>query len=288
MKTSFSPAAPAPTRADGARSWRWLAPLNPPLSAWKGRRVWIVGASSGIGLATAQALLSQGAHLVVSARNQAALTDFADRHAASAAAAGGSVQPIALDVTDAGSVAAAARAVLAGGPPDLVLYCAGHYRAQRATALDLPDMLRHLQVNYAGALRVLDAVLPSMLVRGAGHVSLVSSVAGFRGLPQGLAYGPTKAALINLAETLYLDLRATGIGVSVVNPGFVETPLTRQNEFAMPALITPEQAAGEILRGWADGCFDIHFPKRFTRWLHLLRLLPYRLYFAAVGRFTGL
>ena len=112
MKTSFSPAAPAPTRADGARSWRWLAPLNPPLSAWKGRRVWIVGASSGIGLATAQALLSQGAHLVVSARNQAALTDFADRHAASAAAAGGSVQPIALDVTDAGCIAAAARAAV--------------------------------------------------------------------------------------------------------------------------------------------------------------------------------
>jgi len=288
MKASFSPANPAAARADGTRPRGWFSPLNPPVTIWKGRRVWIVGASSGIGRATAQALLEHGAHLVVSARSETALTDFAGLHGESAAAAGGSIQPVTLDVTDAASVAAAARTVLAQGPVDLLLYCAGHYRAQRATALDLPDMLQHLQVNYAGALRVLDAVLPSMLLHGGGHISLVSSVAGLRGLPQGLAYGPTKAALINLAETLYLDLRAAGIGVSLVNPGFVETPLTRQNNFTMPALITPDQAANEILRGWAAGRFDIHFPKRFTRWLYLLRLLPYRLYFAAVGRFTGL
>ena len=288
MKTPFSPGTPAATRTDGARPRRLFAPLNPPMTTWKGRRVWIVGASSGIGRATAQALLSQGAHLVLSARTESALKEFQALHGNEAVATGGSIQVVALDVTDGTGVGAAARAVVAGGPVDLVLYCAGHYRAQRATALDLPDMLQHLDVNYAGALRVLDAVLPSMLARGAGHISLVSSVAGFRGLPQGLAYGPTKAALINLAETLYLDLRAAGIGVSVVNPGFVETPLTRQNDFTMPALITPAQAAGEILRGWAAGRFDIHFPKRFTRWLHLLRLLPYRLYFAAVGRVTGL
>ena len=97
--------------------------------------------------------------------------------------------------------------MLANGPLDVMLYCAGHYSAQRATAFDLADMLRHEQVNYVGALHVLDAVLPHMLQRGSGHISLVSSVAGYRGLPQGLAYGPTKAALINLAETLYLDLR---------------------------------------------------------------------------------
>jgi NAD(P)-dependent dehydrogenase (short-subunit alcohol dehydrogenase family) len=149
-------------------------------------------------------------------------------------------------------------------------------------------MLRHEQVNYSGALRVLEAVLPHLLQRRAGHISLISSVAGFRGLPQGLAYGPTKAALINLAETLYLDLRPHGIGVSLINPGFVETPLTAQNPFTMPALITPPQAADEILQGWARGTFDIHFPKRFTHWLKLMRLLPYRLYFTAVRRLTGL
>jgi NAD(P)-dependent dehydrogenase (short-subunit alcohol dehydrogenase family) len=116
----------------------------------------------------------------------------------------------------------------------------------------------------------------------------VSSVAGFRGLPQSLAYGPTKAALINLAETLYIDLHDRGMGVSVINPGFVETPLTAQNRFAMPALITPAQAATEILAGWGRGEFEIHFPKRFTRWMHLLRLLPYGFYFRATRKFTGL
>ena len=129
--------------------------------------------------------------------------------------------------------------------------------------------------HYAGLVHGRVALQQALQRRG-GHISLISSVAGFRGLPQGLAYGPTKAALINLAETLYLDLRPEGIGVSVINPGFVETPLTEQNPFTMPALITPAQAAAEILRGWARGSFDIHFPKRFTLWLKLLRLLPYR------------
>jgi NAD(P)-dependent dehydrogenase (short-subunit alcohol dehydrogenase family) len=140
---------------------------------------------------------------------------------------------------------------------------------------------------------VLDTVLPAMLARAseglaAGHISLVSSVAGMRGLPKSLAYGPTKAALINLAETLYLDLRPSGIGVSVINPGFVETPLTAQNDFAMPALITPAQAAQAVLGGWARGDFEIHFPKRFTHWLKFLRLLPYRVYFPLVRKMTGL
>jgi short-subunit dehydrogenase len=127
-----------------------------------------------------------------------------------------------------------------------------------------------------------------MLARQHGHISLVSSVAGYRGLPQSLAYGPTKAALINLAETLYLDLQPQGVGVSVISPGFVDTPLTAQNDFHMPALITPEQAAQAIVQGWALGEFDIHFPKRFTLVMKLLRLLPYRLYFAVVRRMTGL
>ena len=131
-------------------------------------------------------------------------------------------------------------------------------------------------------------VMKRFLARGRGHISLISSVAGFRGLPQGLAYGPTKAALINLAETLYLDLQPQGLGVSVINPGFVETPLTAQNDFPMPALISPDQAALAIVQGWSRGDFEIHFPKRFTRWMKLLRLLPYRLYFAAVRSFTGL
>ncbi len=255
-------------------------PYNPPLRDWHGKTVWLVGASSGIGQATAHALHEAGAKVVVSARNGAALEAFVAAHPGA--------QALVLDASDAVAVKTAAQSLLAQGPLDLMMYCAGYYREQRATGFDLADMLRHQQVNYVGALYVLDAVLPAMLQRGSGHLSLVGSVAGYRGLPQSLAYGPTKAALINLAETLYLDLQASGVGVSLVNPGFVETPLTAGNQFSMPALISPAQAATEILAGWARGQFEIHFPKRFTLWMKTLRVLPYALYFPAIRKFTGL
>ena len=263
---------------------RWGAPLNQPIQNWQGRRVWLVGASSGIGLACAKALNAAGANVIVSAREVGALTEWAE----TCNKEGLPVELMALDVTDALQVKYVARQVATGGPLDFVLYCAGHYRAQRATEFDLKDMLRHQDVNYNGMLRVLDAVLPMFLQQGCGHISLVSSVAGWRGLPNGLAYGPTKAAMTHLAETLYMDLQDKGIGVSVINPGFVATPLTAQNNFQMPALILPEEAAKAMLAGWSEGLFDIHFPKRFTAWLKLLRLLPYRVYFALVRRFTGL
>lgn len=258
----------------------WLRPINTPMRDWHGQRVWLIGASTGIGEATARALHARGAQVIVSARSAAPLQTFMDQHPGA--------QALPLDVTDAAAVARAAADVVAAGKLDLVMYCAGHYREMRANAFDLAEVQKHWRVNFEGALYVLDALLPVMRRQGTGHISVVSSVAGFRGLPKSLAYGPTKAALINLAETLYLDLRREGVGVSVVNPGFVETPLTAQNDFHMPGLITPDQAAAAILQGWAAGHFEIDFPKRFTFWMRLLRLLPSRPYFAAVSRFTGL
>lgn len=258
--------------------------LNPPLRDWHGRRCWLIGASSGIGRATASALHGRGAQVIVSARSGDALQTFVAQHPGSVA--------LPLDAVDPDRVRTVAAEVLAGGAPDLVCYCAGYYRDMRATDFDLSEMLRHEQINYNGVLHVLAAVLPAMLTAAQagrpGHVSIISSVAGFRGLPKSLAYGPTKAALINLAEAMYLDLHDLGLGVSVINPGFVATPLTAGNDFTMPALISPEAAAQAILQGWARGQFDIHFPKRFTRVMKLLRLLPYRWYFPAVRRFTGL
>ena len=250
--------------------------LNPPMTDWSGKTVWMVGASTGIGRATASALHARGARVVVSARKVQALEDFVAQHPGSVA--------LALDTTDGDAITAATHSLLAQGPLDCVVYCAGHYQAMRADAIDLPDMMRHVDVNYLGALRVMDAVLPALIARGSGHFSLVGSVAGYRGLPNSLAYGPTKAAMINLAETLYLDLHAKGIGVSIINPGFVQTPLTAANEFDMPALLTPEQAAQAIIQGWAQGQFEIHFPKRFTLWLKLLRVLPNRLFFGLVRK----
>jgi NAD(P)-dependent dehydrogenase (short-subunit alcohol dehydrogenase family) len=219
--------------------------------------------------------------VIVSARNASALAAFEAAHPGSLG--------IALDATDREAMRAAAAQIVARcGRIDLALYCAGYYKPLRATAFDLDEMLRHEQVNYVGALYLLDAVLPVLLAQRAGHISLVSSVAGYRGLPNALAYGPTKAALINLAQALYLDVQPLGLGVSVINPGFVETPLTAQNEFKMPALITPEEAARLMLAGWAAGDFEIHFPKRFTRFLKLLGLLGDALYFKIIRRATGL
>ena len=254
--------------------------FNPLLTDWRGKTAWLVGASSGIGAATATALHAQGARVFVSARNAAALERFVAAHAGAVA--------LPLDATDAAAVRAAAQTVLQAGPLDLVLYCAAHHETLRAAQFNLTEMLKHQQINYVGVLHVLDALLPHFVQRQAGHISVVGSVAGYRGLPTSLAYGPTKAALINLAETLYLDLHPAGIGVSLVNPGFVETPLTAKNQFAMPALITPAQAAAEILAGWRRGEFEIDFPKRFTRWMKALRVLPYAAYFPAVRKFTGL
>jgi NAD(P)-dependent dehydrogenase (short-subunit alcohol dehydrogenase family) len=253
--------------------------LNPRMSDWRARRVWLVGASTGIGRALAASLHAQGAQVIVSARQAAALNAFVLEHPGA--------QALVLDATDAKAVRQAASMLFAQGALDCVVYCAGHYRAMSALQIDLADMLRHNQVNYVGALNLLDAVLPHLLAQPSGrrgHISLVGSVAGYRGLPKSLAYGPTKAALINLAEALYLDLRPQGVGVSLISPGFVDTPLTAQNQFKMPALISPQQAAQAILRGWAHGDFEIHFPKRFTLWLKALQLLPYSLFFAATRR----
>lgn len=254
--------------------------MNPPIRHWQGLRIWLVGASTGIGRAAASALHARGAQVIVSARQASALNDFVAQHPGA--------QALPLDSTDRAAVAVAAQGLLADGPLDMVVYCAGVYQPMRATDFQLDVMLQHDQVNYVGALYVLDALLPAMLARQQGHISLISSVAGFRGLPRSLAYGPTKAALTHLAETLYLDVHELGMGVSAIHPGFVQTPLTAQNQFHMPALMTPEDAAEAMIRGWERGRFEILFPRRFTTWLKLLRLLPYRLYFPLVRRATGL
>lgn len=255
--------------------------LNPKITNWQGRVVWLIGASTGIGRATGDLLHRLGARVVVSARDAQALERFVEAHPGSEA--------LPLDAGRPGQLKeAAALLVTRHARIDLAVYCAGTYRPMRATAFDLDVALQHQQVNYVGALYLLDAVLPHLLRQaaagGGGHLSLVSSVAGYRGLPQALAYGPTKAALINLAETLYTDLAPRGIGVSVVNPGFVKTPLTAQNEFEMPALITPEEAADAMRRGWQAGDFEIHFPKRFTRAMKALRVLPDAMFFALMRR----
>ena len=251
--------------------------LNRPLPDWRGQRVWLIGASSGIGEALAQRLIYLGARVAVTSRQAAALENL---HAAYVAPA---------DVTDAPALAAAHAAVVAAlGGLDVVFINAGTHQPVRAWELEADAAAKLVQVNLIGALNAVALVAPGFAERGSGRIALTASVAGYGGLPTGLVYGATKAALINLAETLYLDLAPKGVAVHLINPGFVKTPLTDKNDFKMPALIPANEAAHAILDGMAAGEFETHFPKRFTRVLKLLNLLPYRLYFPLIHRLTGL
>lgn len=255
--------------------------MNPRISDWRGKRVWVIGASSGIGKATAELLHGLGAAVAVSARRAGKL------------AHGGAGDPrtlaIALDVTDHASVKLAGEAIVqAWGGIDLVLVVAGGHNEMRADSFDLDAANALVDLNLRGVFNCIDVVLPQLLAQGAGGLGIVASVAGYGGLPKALVYGATKAALINLTESLYLDLRPRGIAVYQVNPGFVDTPLTARNDFPMPALMTTSDAALALVDGIERGQFHIHFPRRFTNVLRLARLLPYRLYFWLVHRVTGL
>ncbi len=255
-------------------------PSNVPIRDWRGKRVWVVGASAGIGAALARELARRGARLALSARDPGRLEAFA------AGIPGALALP--LDVTDPSAHAPAAEAILAAwGGLDVVVFNAGTYRPLRAWELTPGAARETIETNLLGVLDGLATVLPPMLAARSGAVVLVGSVAGYGGLPKALAYGASKAALINLAESLYLDLAPKGLSVFLVNPGFVATALTARNDFRMPALIQPDEAAREIVTGLGRGQFEIHFPKRFTRALKFLQCLPRRLYFHLVRKATG-
>ena len=255
--------------------------MNPRIDNWSGKRVWLIGASSGIGAACASQLLRLGARVALSARNAEAVQNAAGLDPQALAAP--------LDVTDHASVLRARdKIVAAWGGVDLVLVIAGGYNEMRADSFDLAQANALIDLNLRGVFNCLDAVLPLLLAQGAGGIGIVASVAGYGGLPKALVYGPTKAALINLTESLYLDLHPRGIAVYQINPGFVDTPLTKQNDFQMPALMSADAAAAAMIDGVKRGQFHIHFPKRFTNCLRLARLLPYRWYFWLIHKVTGL
>jgi short-subunit dehydrogenase len=144
-----------------------------------------------------------------------------------------------------------------------------------------------LDVNYLGVVNALAACLPAMKGRGHGQIAWMASVAGYRGLPKAAAYGPGKAALINLAESLKVDLERLGIILSVINPGFVRTPMTAGNDFPMPFLMEPEDAARRTIAGLKAGRFEIAYPRRFAALLKVGRVLPYWLYFWLIRTFIA-
>ena len=185
-----------------------------------------------------------------------------------------------LDVADGAAMSEAARSIAATlGPIDLAVLNAGVWEAMTSRNFSAAKAAHSMAVNYQGVVNGIEAVLPGMLERRAGHIALVASVAGWRGLPPTAAYGPTKAAVINLAEALRNDLAAHGITVSVICPGYVETPMTAKNKFPMPFIIPAADAAQRIIRGLEKRKFEIAFPRPLVAMMKLGRLLPYPLFF---------
>lgn len=239
---------------------------------WK--TAWVTGASTGIGADIARQLAAAGVRVAVSARSRDKLE-----------ALGANVLAVPLDVTDAAACRDAVALIEAKlGNIDLAVLGAGTYSPVTIEQLDPALFSRMMVTNYMGVVNCVSALAPGMIARGAGHLSWIASVAGYIGLPKAAAYGPTKAALINLAESLYPELKQKGVAVSVVNPGFVSTPLTAQNDFPMPFLMTAEDAARRTIEGLASGRFEVAYPWRFATILKAARLLPYRLFFKLISR----
>jgi NADP-dependent 3-hydroxy acid dehydrogenase YdfG len=239
----------------------------------KGKVVWLTGASSGIGEALVPALLAAGARLTISARRADALAAVAARHA------GATLHVLPLDVTDREAVHRAAAEIRTHwGAIDVALFNAGTHIPVHAQTWKADDFRALIDVNYMSLVYGIEAVLPDMLARQQGHIAGVASVAGYRALPTAAAYGASKAAAILMLDALRFDVERQGIAVSVINPGFVRTPLTDRNRFHMPGIIDAPRAADLIVRGLEHRAREIHFPALFSWTLKLLRVLPYPLY----------
>jgi short-subunit dehydrogenase len=239
--------------------------------------VWITGASSGIGAALALSYARDGHRVAATARNVAALQELAEREK--------NISVFPGDVTDAQAMAATVAKIEHDlGGIDLAILNAGIFLALTAARFDGQRAKTSMAVNYVGVVNCLEPVLRAMIARERGQIAFMSSVAGYRGLPTAAAYAPTKAALISLAESLHAELALKGIRLSVINPGFVATPLTDTGKIPMPGIISVDEASDAIRKGLERERFEIVFPTRVAITMKILRLLPYRLFFRLVGK----
>ncbi len=240
---------------------------------WNGKRYWLVGASEGLGRALAEVMSRAGAEVILSARSADRLRDLSQ-------SLPGRSQIVVCDVSDDDSVAQAAQEV---GEIDGVVYLAGVYWPQASTQWDPAQVTAMLDVNLTGCARVLGQVVPAMLARNAGHIVLTGSLSGFRGLPGAIGYGASKAGVMYLAEGMHAELRNTGVDVQLVNPGFIKTRLTDKNEFSMPFIMTPENAARAVFDHMQGDGFEKSFPFTFGLLFRASRLMPDWLYHRVFG-----
>ncbi len=241
------------------------------------KKIWITGASSGIGKAVAEKFAAEGWKVAVSARRKELLQDMAKDQ---------NISSFPLDVTDRSQINNVFQNILKEfGNIDVCLFSSGTYEPKDEQNID-PDKIKNvINVNFLGVIDCVKTVEEYFKNKKTGHISIVSSIAGYRGLPNSSGYGPSKAALTNFCESIYFDFKKFGVRVSVISPGFIKTPLTDKNEFPMPFLKTPEYAAEKIFDGLIkSSSFEIHFPKGLTLTLKFLRILPYRLYLFLVDK----
>ncbi len=246
----------------------------------RGSVAWITGGSSGIGAALAHELCRRGARVAITARRAERLADVAASAPGEAHALPGDVrEPAALE-----EVVAAVEANV--GPIDLAVLNAGIWTQVDVRKWDSAIIREHIETNFMGMVHGLDAVLPRMLARRSGTIVGVASVAGYRGYTRAEAYGPSKAAEINLLESLRVDLGPLGVDVQLVNPGFVRTPLTEANDFPMPFMIEAPDAARRIADAIEKGKAEAVFPLPYRVGMKLVRVAPVRLYTAVSRRFV--
>ncbi|WP_371157708.1 SDR family NAD(P)-dependent oxidoreductase [Jannaschia sp. 2305UL9-9] len=241
---------------------------------WTGKRYWIVGASDGLGAALARKISAAGAEVILSARSEDKLKILADDLSGRA-----SVVPV--DVSSRESVDKAAATV---GPVDGMVYLAGVYWPQKAQDWDADQVEAMCDVNFTGCARVVGSVIRDMVARDAGHIVLTGSLSGFRGLPGATGYGASKAGVMWLAEGMHADLRHTGVEVQVANPGFIKTRLTDKNDFDMPFLMEPEEAAQEMFELMNGGTFKKSFPMLFSWLFRGGQFLPDGLWYGLMAR----
>ena len=241
------------------------------------KKIWITGASSGIGKAVAEKFAKEGWKVAVSARRKELLNELAGNQ---------NIKSFPLDVTNRDQINSVFKSILNDfGNVDICFFSSGTYEPKDEQNIDPNKIKNVINVNFLGVIDCVKAVEDFFKKKKSGHISIVSSIAGYRGLPNSSGYGPSKAALTNFSESIYFDFKKYGVRVSIVSPGFIKTPLTDKNQFSMPFLKTPEYAADKIYNGLVkNSAFEIHFPKGLTLTLKFLRILPYRLYLFLVDK----
>jgi short-subunit dehydrogenase len=246
--------------------------------------VWVTGASTGIGRELALTLAKEGWTVAATARSADKLAEL-EQHSLDFS---GRIHSFPADVTDKNAMANVVSAITSQlGSVALAIFNAGNYWPASGDRLDIKKFEDTYAINVMGQVNGIVPIVDQMKAKGRGHIMIVASVSGYSGLPMASAYGASKAALINMAESLKFDFDRMNIRVQIVNPGFIETPLTDKNAFKMPALMPAEKAVRRMIDGIATGGFELTFPRRFTWFVKFFRLLPYPIYFWLMKRATG-